>query len=83
MISKLLLPLDPLDRELLERAFDSVRAKADCAGPESESHADKELKAMLRAELIDIAQANGVNDREALHRILMDEPATFHSAVNV
>jgi hypothetical protein len=38
---------------------------------------------MLRAELIEIALIHGLNDSEALHRILTDEPATFHSAVNV
>jgi len=82
MISKCPLPLDPLDRELLERALDSVRAKADCAGPESECRADKELEAMLLAALIEVARVNGMNDSEALHRILTDEPTTFQSAVN-
>jgi hypothetical protein len=69
MISQFPFSLDPLDRELFERALDSVREKADCAGTGSESCADKVLEAMLRAELIEIALANGVNDSEALHRI--------------
>jgi hypothetical protein len=81
MISKSPFPLDPLDRELLERALDGVGAKVDRAGSETESCADKD--AMLRAELIEIALIHGLNDSEALHRILTDEPATFHSAVNV
>jgi hypothetical protein len=46
-------------------------------------HPSRNLEAMLRAELIDIARTNGVNDSETLRRILTDEPAAFHSAVKV
>jgi hypothetical protein len=73
MISNSPFPLDPLDRELLERALESVRTKVVCAGPEFESHA--ELEAMLRAELIEIARTNGVDDSEVLRRILPNEPS--------
>jgi hypothetical protein len=75
MIPKSPFPLDPLDRELLERALESVHTKVVCAGPEFESHA--ELEAMLRAELIEIARTNGVDDGEVLRRMLPNEPSAW------
>jgi hypothetical protein len=61
--------LDPLDNEILERAFDAVwdAMKRTCQHFEAES--DEELEAALRCELIEIARSNGVNDPETLKEI--------------
>ena len=50
--------LDPLDRELFQRAFDAVRSvlKAD------ELDSDEKLEAALRCELLTIALLNGMSD---------------------
>ena len=52
--------LDPLDRELFQRAFDAVRSvlKAD------ELDSDEKLEAALRCELLTIALLNGMSDPE-------------------
>ena len=52
--------LDPLDRELFQRAFDAVRSvlKAD------ELDSDEKLGAALRCELLTIALLNGMSDPE-------------------
>jgi frataxin-like iron-binding protein CyaY len=61
--------LDPLDNEILERAFDAAwdAVKSTCQHFEAES--DEELEAALRRELIEIARSNGVNDPDALKEI--------------
>ena len=81
MISKFPFTLDPLDRELLERALDAVRANTGCVSHESESCADAELEAMLQAELVEIARTNSVEDSETLRRILMHEPEVLPAPV--
>ena len=52
--------LDPLDRELFQRAFDAVRSvlKAD------ELDSDEKLEAAWRCELLTIALLNGMSDPE-------------------
>jgi hypothetical protein len=52
--------LDPLDRELFQRAFDAARSvlKAD------ELDSDEKLEAALRCELLTIALLNGMSDPE-------------------
>ena len=52
--------LDPLDRELFQRACDAVRSvlKAD------ELDSDEKLEAALRCELLTIALLNGMSDPE-------------------
>jgi len=46
--------LDPLDLEILHRAFDATQAVA----------SDEGLEAILRRELVEIACFNGVSDLE-------------------
>jgi len=62
---------DPLDREILERAFDAtwsaVKDPVSPVGIES----DGGLEAILRTELIEIACSNGVSDPECLRDILL------------
>ena len=71
MISKLKCILDPLDREVLDRAFDeawaAVHAKANAALIESGS--DEELEALLRRELMEIASFNGL-DEQSVRKLL-------------
>jgi hypothetical protein len=69
MTSKLKYILDPLDREVLDRAFDealaAVHAKANTL---IESGSDEELEALLRRELIEIARFNGL-DKQVVQKI--------------
>ena len=71
MSSKLEYILDPLDREVLDRAFDeawaAVHAKANAL---IESGSDEELEALLRRELMEIA-INGL-DEQIVQKILCD-----------
>ena len=72
MSSKLKYILDPLDRELLDRAFDeawaAVYAKANAL---IESGSDEELETLLRRELMEIASFNGL-DEQIVRKILCD-----------
>ena len=50
--------LDPLDKELFQRAFDAV-----CSGVNAdELDSDEKLEAALRCELLSIACINGVSE---------------------
>ena len=62
--------LDPLDVEILQRAFEVTWA-AIKAGDWSFENDDEELEAALRRELIEIARFNGVSDPETLRDILL------------
>ena len=72
MSSKLEYILDPLDREVLDRAFDepwaAVHAKANAL---IELGSDEELEALLRRELMEIASFNGL-DEQIVQKILCD-----------
>jgi hypothetical protein len=57
--------LDPLDMEILERAFDAALAVV--KGFDS----DEGLEAVLRRELIEITCFNGVSDPEALRDLVV------------
>jgi hypothetical protein len=63
--------LDPLDRELIERAFDSAWAAIKNTEAISDYESDEELEAALRCELIDLARDNGLNDAETLRDLLL------------
>ena len=52
---------DPLDREILERAFDAALAVI----------GDDTVKQILRSELIQIAHLNGLSDPETLRDLLL------------
>jgi hypothetical protein len=62
--------LDPLDRELVERALESAWA-AFKGHASSEFDSYETLEANLRRELIEIALTNGANDAETLRDILV------------
>lgn len=61
--------LDPLDREILERAFDVTWESI----KQSHLHfdADSDEEAEVRRELVEIARVNGVSDPETLKDILL------------
>jgi hypothetical protein len=61
---------DPLDREILERAFDATwPAVKDHVPPDFDS--GEGLEAILRRELIEIACLNGLSDPETLRDIVL------------
>ena len=59
--------LDPLDRELFQRAFDAASSavKAD------ELDSDEKLEAALRCELLSIAVLNGMSDPEPFINLVL------------
>jgi hypothetical protein len=61
--------LDPLDMEILERAFDAALAVVKEHSTEFDS--DEGLEAILRRELIEIACFNGVSDPETLRDLVV------------
>jgi hypothetical protein len=62
---------DPLDREILERAFEATwSAIKDKISP-ADFDRNEGLEAILRTELIEIAYSNGVSDPECLRDILL------------
>ena len=63
--------LDPLDDEILERAFDATWDAIKTTGQHFDAESDEELEAALRRELIEIACLNGVSDPETLKDILL------------
>ena len=72
MISKLKYIPDPLDREVLDRAFDELLAAVHAqANTLIESGSDEELEALLRRELLEIASFNGL-DEQIVPKILSD-----------
>ena len=62
---------DPLDREILERAFDATWSAVKDQVPPVDIDSDEGLEAILRRELIEIARLNGVSDLETLQDILL------------
>jgi hypothetical protein len=62
---------DPLDREILERAFDDTWSAVKDHVPPVDLDSDECLEAILRRELIEIACFNGVSDPESLRDILL------------
>lgn len=62
---------DPLDREILERAFDATWSAVKDQVPCIYIDSDEGLEAILRRELIEIARLNGVSDLETFRDILL------------
>ena len=58
--------LDPLDRELLERALEGAWAVVKENGSLVDLDSHQALEETLRRELIEIASSNGVSDVETL-----------------
>jgi hypothetical protein len=63
---------DPLDREILERAFDAAWAAIKDNHPPLYSVSDEGFEAILRRELVEIACLNGVTEPEILRDMLLD-----------
>jgi len=63
---------DPLDREILERAFYAAWAMAREKDRSADFGGDESLAAVLRSKLLEIAQTNSFNDAEDLRDILLD-----------
>ena len=74
MLSTLRRDLDPLDLELLERAFEVVVT-------ENDALIDKGFEAKLRRELTQIARLNGIIDAETLRDLLLDARQTTDTNV--
>jgi hypothetical protein len=66
--------LDPLDVEILQRAFEATSAAIKASGESFDFESDEALEAALRRELIEIARFNGVSDPETLRDILATMP---------
>jgi hypothetical protein len=66
MISKFHRVLDPLDVEILERAFDEAWAAVKGGETAIESNCDQALEAALHRELIEIAGVYGVTESDTL-----------------
>jgi hypothetical protein len=71
MVSKFLRDLDPLDLEMLHRAFDDAWAAVKDRDASVETESDQRLEAVLRRELIEIACFNGFGGRDTLQEILV------------
>ena len=67
--------LDPLDREILEKAFDATWDAVKGNDLSVDFDSDEGLEAILRRELIEIACFNGVSDPETLRDILLNSSA--------
>ena len=63
--------LDPLDQEILEKAFDATWDAVKLNNLPVDFDSDEALEASLRRELIEIACFNGVSDPETLRDILL------------
>ena len=63
--------LDPLDLEILERAFDATWAAVKGTDRPVEFDSDEGLEAILRRELIEIAYCNGASDPETLRDMVL------------
>ena len=63
--------LDPLDLEILERAFDLACGAIQASCQPINFDSDEGLENILRRELVEIARLNGVSDPETLRDILL------------
>jgi len=71
MLSKLRRDLDPLDLEILERAFEGAVVALKENDALNDLDSDEELEARLRRELVEIARSNGVSDADTLRDVLL------------
>ena len=63
--------LDPLDREILERALEGAIVMLSDGKP-YDLDSDDELEAQFRRELTEIAQSSGITDAETLRDRLLN-----------
>jgi hypothetical protein len=65
--------LDPLDLEILGRAFDATWAAIKGTDRPVEFDSDEGMEAILRRALIEIAYFNGVSDPETLRDMVLSK----------
>jgi hypothetical protein len=63
--------LDPLDTEIVERAFEAAWTALKASNQALEFESDAELEAALRRELIELARLNEAGDAETLRDIVL------------
>ena len=71
--------LDPLDREILERAFDATWEAIKAGHQHFDADSDEALEAEVRRELVEIARLNGVSDPETLKDIFLASMPPSHA----
>jgi len=71
--------LDPLDREILERAFDVTWESIKQSHQHFDADSDEALEAEVRRELVEIARLNGVSDPETLKDIFLASMPPSHA----
>jgi hypothetical protein len=62
---------DPLDREILERAFDSAWSAVKDQDLLEDFDSDEDLETVLRSELMEVVSLNGIGDPESLRDALL------------
>jgi hypothetical protein len=72
--------LDPLDREILERTFDATLAAVKGDDSPVEFDNNKELEAILRRELIEIACLGDMSHPEQLQDLVLARIQTIRPA---
>jgi hypothetical protein len=72
MFQSLRRDFDPLDREILERAFCAALATLKAKRSVSRLNDDEALATILHSKLIEIAQTDSLTDAEALRDVLLD-----------
>jgi hypothetical protein len=72
MFSSLRHEFDPLDREILDRAFHAALAETECKRFLAEIDVGKSLETLLRAKLIEIIRTKDFTDAEALRDVLLE-----------
>jgi len=70
MLSRIKRDLDPLDLEVVERAFEVASDAIRTEGP-FDPDSDEGLEAAMRRELVEMISSTGVSDPEALLDILL------------
>jgi hypothetical protein len=71
VVSRFRRDLDPLDIEIVERAFDSLSVATKTGTILVDPESDEELETALLRELVEMVRFSGVSDPDALRDILV------------
>ncbi|HUW74746.1 MAG TPA: hypothetical protein VMW05_12120 [Methyloceanibacter sp.] len=83
MVSTYRRDFDPLDLEIVERAFHGVLDAVSTEAP-FDLYSDEALEAALRRELVEMVSSSGVSDPEALlHNLVADLSDKYSSGPQV
>ena len=63
---------DPLDREILDRAYHAALAETECKRFLAEIYDGGQLETFLRTKLTEIIRTNHFSDAEALRDVLLE-----------